>query len=66
MIDLTNRTLYAGPIVALLAALLAFAFAPWLVLPIVAAGFAWPPLWFAVQFAAARPAPQRQPEPVEA
>jgi hypothetical protein len=55
MIDLTNRTLYAGPIAALLVALLAFALGAMpVVLAAVAAGFAWGPLWFAVQFVASR------------
>jgi hypothetical protein len=55
MIDLSNRSLYAGIIAALLAAVLAFALGAMpAVLIAVAAGFAWPVLWFAVQFVAAR------------
>lgn len=60
MRDLTNRSLYAGPVVALLAALLAFALGAMPVAVATAlAGFAWPVLWFAVQFAA-RPRPADQ------
>ena len=55
MIDLSNRSLYAGIIAALLAAAIAFALGALpLVYVAVAVGFAWPALWFAVQYAAAR------------
>ena len=55
MIDLSNRSLYAGIIAALLSAVIAFALGAMpAVLVAVAAGFVWPVLWFAVQFVAAR------------